>query len=416
MTDDNSLPLFSQFMQGDFSPIHATELLDSAPEPVFDQLTILAAKMLQVPVVLLSLVDKDRQFFKSHCGLGEPFASLRETPLTHSFCQHVVVMERPLIVNDARTEALVHNNLAIPVLGVIAYLGVPVTDGRGNVLGAFCAIDVKPREWSQDDLDIVTSFAAQVTSEIDLRLRNEEYRQQLAEMQRTQDERQNMARFIIHDLRAPLTSLLLSIEVLPLIGSLNDQQKESLELSRLSGERLQSMLNDLLNIETGKQYQHTTLKRGEYYPQDLILYAVEQVAPLAESKELLLESDAPSSLPAISADGDKLIRVLVNIIGNAVKFTPAGGRVFVAGEVGGMNGVEGIIFTISDTGIGMAPERAAKVFDEGVRLENPTSTEYSFGLGLAFCKRIVEAHGGQILLESVLRKGSTFTLFLPTSV
>ncbi|MGB6229651.1 MAG: GAF domain-containing protein, partial [Litorimonas sp.] len=139
-----------------------TGLMDSEAEPVFDRLTQLAARLLDAPVSLVSLVDDHRQFFKSACGLPEP----RETPLTHSFCQHVVRRAEPLIVVDARNDARVRDNLAIPDLGVVAYLGVPLLSPDGLPLGSFCAIDTKPRQWTEDDLLLLSDLAIAVQSEI----------------------------------------------------------------------------------------------------------------------------------------------------------------------------------------------------------------------------------------------------------
>src|SRR5918997_5158566 len=106
--------------------VHRTGLLDTPVEHAFDRLTRLATTVLQVPVALVSLVDHDRQFFKSCIGLPEPWASRRETPLSHSFCQHAVASRQPLIIDDARQHPLVRENLAIPDLGVIAYAGIPL--------------------------------------------------------------------------------------------------------------------------------------------------------------------------------------------------------------------------------------------------------------------------------------------------
>src|SRR5918997_6238455 len=121
--------------------LRSTDLLDSLPEPSFDRLTRLAAKILRAPVALVSLVDGDRQFFKSSLGLPEPWASLRETPLSHSFCQHVVHAAAPLVIADARAHPLVRDNPAIRDLGVVAYLGLPLATADGAVLGSFCVID-----------------------------------------------------------------------------------------------------------------------------------------------------------------------------------------------------------------------------------------------------------------------------------
>lgn len=150
--------------------LRETGLLDSPPEASFDRLTRLAARILKVPVVLVSIVDDHRQFFKSSVGLPEPWACLRETPLTHSFCKHVVQDQRALIVEDALRHPFLSKNLAVSELGVAAYLGVPIVGPNGVVLGSFCVIDSIPRMWTESDLETLVDLAASVDSEIALRL------------------------------------------------------------------------------------------------------------------------------------------------------------------------------------------------------------------------------------------------------
>jgi two-component sensor histidine kinase len=143
-------------------------LLDSPAEAEFDRITALVSRLLHAPVALVSLVDSDRQFFKSSTGLPEPWASARQTPLSHSFCQHVVASAAPLIVGDARKHPIVRDNPAVSELGVTAYLGVPLAMPAGHVLGSLCAIDTKVRRWSHDDIAVMKEMAAIVMREIAL--------------------------------------------------------------------------------------------------------------------------------------------------------------------------------------------------------------------------------------------------------
>lgn len=142
-------------------------LLDTPPEEAFDRLTRLASQIFAVPVALVTLVDEDRQYFKSCLGLPEPWASLRQTPLSHSFCQ-IVTSGDALVIEDAREHPLVRDNLAIRDLGVIAYAGVPLADSHGQVLGSFCVIDSRPRTWSEAEVGILRALAASVMTEIEL--------------------------------------------------------------------------------------------------------------------------------------------------------------------------------------------------------------------------------------------------------
>ena len=148
--------------------LHATGLLDSDVSPSFDRLARLAAHVLHAPVALVSLVDADRQFFKSCLGLPEPWASERGSPLTHSFCQHAVASREPLIVSDAREHPVLRENLAIRDMGVIAYAGIPLVDDAGHALGTLCVIDSQPRHWTSHQIELLSDIAASVVTEISL--------------------------------------------------------------------------------------------------------------------------------------------------------------------------------------------------------------------------------------------------------
>lgn len=149
--------------------LHATGLLDSPTEESFDRLTRLASRLLGTPVALVSLVDDERQFFKSQVGLREPWASERQTALSHSFCQHVVASGEPLVISDARTDETVAGNPAIDDLGVVAYAGYPIRTQTGTVVGSFCVVDDQPRDWAPGELQTLADLTASVVAEVELR-------------------------------------------------------------------------------------------------------------------------------------------------------------------------------------------------------------------------------------------------------
>lgn len=146
--------------------LRETGLLDSRQEPRFDRLTRVVAAALGVPVSMIALVDAERQFFKSATGLASPWKERRQTPLSHSFCKHVVDTEAPLVVSNSRLDPRVSSNLAIDELGVAAYAGVPISDPNGVIIGSLCAIDGSPREWSAADVSLLEDVAALVQREI----------------------------------------------------------------------------------------------------------------------------------------------------------------------------------------------------------------------------------------------------------
>ncbi len=137
---------------GRLAALERTGLLDSAEDEEFDTVTRLAARLLHAPVALVSLVDDQRQFFKSQIGLPQPWDQQRQTPLSHSFCQWVVSSDQELAISDAREHPILRTNGAIFDLGVVAYAGVPLSAATGETIGSFCAIDGKPRNWTSDEL------------------------------------------------------------------------------------------------------------------------------------------------------------------------------------------------------------------------------------------------------------------------
>ena len=151
------------------SALIAEGLLDGGPEPIFDRFARVASHAANVPVALVSLVTDDRQYFAGMWGVAQPMADARGTPLSHSFCQHVVANEAPLVVSDARLDPVLCSNLAIVELDVIAYAGFPIITPEGHVVGSLCAIDDAPREWDPSQLDALADIAVLVGNELERR-------------------------------------------------------------------------------------------------------------------------------------------------------------------------------------------------------------------------------------------------------
>jgi GAF domain-containing protein len=160
--------------QDRLTELFLSALLDSPVEESFDRITRLTQRVLDVDVAMISLVDDERQFFKSQAGLSEPFAEERQSPLSHSFCQYAVASGQRFVISDARDSELVRDNLAVEEMGVMAYAGEPLETSRGNVLGTLCVIDNEPREWSHTELELLAELTALAMTEIEYRLRTRE--------------------------------------------------------------------------------------------------------------------------------------------------------------------------------------------------------------------------------------------------
>jgi two-component system, NtrC family, sensor histidine kinase KinB len=221
--------------------------------------------------------------------------------------------------------------------------------------------------------------------------------------------RDDLIAMIYHDLRSPLANVVSSLDVMETL--LPKHENESLEtvlsIATRSTARIQRLINSLLDIHRLEAGQ-PIFKRADVDPRALIEDAVEVVKPLMVSKDQHFRLDLPESLPNIPVDEDMIRRVLINLLENANKFTPADGKI----EMGARQSDGQIQFWVEDTGLGIPPDQQEVVFEKYSRL-NVASSPKGIGLGLSFCRLAVTAHGGKIWVESQPEKGSRFIFSLP---
>jgi GAF domain-containing protein len=146
--------------------LYATGLLDSPPEEVYDRITRAAAAALDAPLASLTLVDADRQFFKSTVGMDLPDPALGQTPLERSVCQYAVASGAPLVLEDMRVDPAFKNHPAVVDGTVAAYLGIPLIDHDDNAIGTLCVFDVKPRQWGSGHIQVLSDLAKIATDRI----------------------------------------------------------------------------------------------------------------------------------------------------------------------------------------------------------------------------------------------------------
>ncbi len=223
--------------------------------------------------------------------------------------------------------------------------------------------------------------------------------------------RDDLTHMIIHDLRTPLTSVIMGMQTLEMVGDLNGEQREMTAIALTGGETLLGMINDLLDVEK-LESGAMQLDLSSFDVMELVTSAIAQVAPLVESKNLMLLRQVAADLPPLRADANKLRRVLVNLLGNAIKFTSENGTVTIEAH---QSEIEySMVFSVRDTGEGIPPESFGRIFEKFGQVESRQSGRVmSTGLGLTFCKLAVEAHGGKISVESQVGHGSTFSFDVP---
>jgi signal transduction histidine kinase len=400
--------------------LRRTRLLNTPSEEAFDRLTRLVCRLLGVPVALVSLVEADRQFFKSAVGLPQPWLLLRETSLLHSFCQHVVATGAPLVVEDADQHPVLSDSLAIPDLGVVAYLGMPLITAEGHVLGALCAIGPEPRAWAASDAAALRDLAAVTMSEVTLHRLALEMQERAAEAaafkavhareQRLEALRQ-LADSIGHDLAGVMQAVQSGVRLASARLQHDPEAVQSVlallgDVARRGGD----LTTRLLAFAPRKEL------RPERVNVAVSLQQVGRVLANIPGTPLRVQVDVPPHLPAVLADPEELKAVLLGWAAAARDAMPEGGTLTLGAALDEIAlGAEHparlppgryIRLSVADTGTGLGGE-------------NPPSAAGSPSLGtqfeLALVRDFAEQAGGGLARESRPGVGSTIALWVPVA-
>ena len=411
--------------------LHRLGLLDAQPQAAFDRLTRLVRQTLNVPMALITLVDKDRQFFLSAQGLPEPYASTRETPLNYSFCQHVVGNGQGLRIDNAAEHPLVRDNPSIAQLGFAAYLGMPLVTMDGHVLGALCAIDKDVRVWTAAEESALADLAAIAANEVALRelagqlearIRSEATARHTAQEELARTRRLEalgqLAGGVAHDFANVLQAVQAGVRIAG-----NNLERDPAKARRMldaigeAARRGGSITRRLLGFA----------RRGE-----LRIERVATAAVLTDLQEVLTHTlnrpgldvrvEAEGGLPPVLADRGELETVLVNLATNARDAMPGGGRLTFSARMeviaeqsphqAGLRPGVYIRLEAEDTGVGMSPETLSRA-SEPFFTTKPEGK--GTGLGLAMARDFALQAGGGFALVSELGQGTTVTLWLPSA-
>jgi len=423
--------------------IGLTQLRD---DPSFARYTRLAAKMLKVPVSLVSIVEADSQHFASQTGLPEHVAQAGGTPISHSFCQHVVLRGRPLVVENAVEHELVRENPAVDDLGVIAYLGVPIRTSSGNVLGSFCAINSSPRSWSEEELSFMHDIAAAVVNEIELRLSRDQLKQSYDDLKASEERQEELIHMIVHDLRSPLNGIVGGLDLLGATASFDQDEREMYDVCRESCDHLMDLIEDIL--EAGRIAKGDVQFDFSEFDLRALIEKVSNQAKLVASRRNSSFRESTARAPEkVLGDEGLLQRALLNLINNAFKYSSEGSEVVLTVERNVAGGI--LVFSVKDNGPGIPAERRAESFEPCYTTKQPgkgtgilvfsvkdngpgipekdlqkifgkyqiggdrQNRRGSFGLGLTFCKMAADTHGGSISVKSEVGKGSDFRIEIP---
>ncbi len=390
-------------------------VLDTAPEQAYDDVTLLASTICETPIALVSLVDEDRQWFKSRVGLDA-----RETPRDVAFCAHAIVGPDDLfIVPDASLdERFSDNPLVTEAPDIRFYAGAPLVTSSGAALGTLCVIDREPRELTEEQTEALRALSRQVMAQLELRRAYSILHDNTERLARYQEqllakgsELQRIYHTVSHELKTPLTAAREFISLLrdEVAGPITATQAEYLDTAQSCCDQLGGLLDNWLESvrsETGKM----KLDRERSSLSDLMAEWARKYEVLAAKSGLRLLTEIDPAVPDLCVDRRRIEQVMANLISNAIKFTDDGGTITVRC----LRDAGSVVVSVSDTGRGIHPSHLEHVLDPFYQAEEADATKRrGMGLGLYVCRIIVELHGGQLSLESEPGLGTTVTLQIP---
>lgn len=271
----------------------------------------------------------------------------------------------------------------------------------------------------QDTIDIILTLvgktASNVNNAVAIRKKNLQLKEANKKIQESNQMMKDLTSMIVHDMRVPLTAIAGSLEMLDAqIGkSIAPQASKLLDIALSSSRMLINMVSDLQDISKMEE-KKLNLSLSPTCVQSMINQAVRSVELSAHKKKIRLQVEIDESLPEIMVDAERMTRVILNLLNNAIKFTPSGGNVAIKAY---RDDKHRIYIAVSDTGEGIPTESQSRIFDKFFQLESSgRKRRSSSGLGLAYCKMMTEAHGGSISVDSKPGMGSTFTVVLPSTL
>jgi len=392
-------------------------VISSSPtdvQPVFEIISERARKLCDAEISVVTRVEGDELHLASFDGVSdeakETIRRAHPMPLTMETVTARAVRGRRVVqVADVMDDPSYAMKDAATVAGWRGGLAVPMIR-EGEVIGAIFVAHRNPGLFADSKIELLKTFADQAVIALEnVRL----YREIEAKSRELEAASRHKSEFLAnmsHELRTPLNAIIGFSEVLSerMFGEINEKQAEYLADILESGQHLLSLINDILDlskIEAGRM----ELELGDFDLHGTIETTLILVRERAQRRAIRLECKVDERLGTFRADERKVKQVLLNLLSNALKFTPDGGQIDVIATEKD-NAIE---ISVADTGVGIAPGDQATVFEEFRQVGTAAKKVEGTGLGLAISRKFVELHGGRIWVESELGSGSTFSFTLP---
>ncbi len=376
-------------------------ILDTLPEEDYDNLTAIAAEICGTPISLVSLLDNERQWFKSHHGLGAT-----ETPKEFAFCAHAINQDDIFIVQDARTDERFHDNpLVIGEPKVIFYAGVPLATEEGLPLGTLCVIDHKPKLLSQGQMDSLKVLSQQVMNLLHLRKSNIMLKKSVEDLKEKNEELERFAYIAAHDLKSPLNTINTTAELFTecYASKFDEDGKTMLGFIQKASSKLTGLIDGLLNYSKSE----SVLKEGGSKI-DLQELRNDISGLFSYDNSLVLELN--TKLKSINTNKAAIHQILINLVSNAIKYND---KDEVEMQIEICENEDFYEFSVQDNGPGIALKDQDKIF-QIFKVLAPADKfgDPGNGIGLATVKKIIEKMEGTINLVSAKGEGCQFNFNL----
>jgi signal transduction histidine kinase len=376
------------------------DVLDTEAEQLFDDLTALASQICETPIALISLIDPNRQWFKSRVGLDA-----EETSRDIAFCSHAILQSDVFEIPNATLDPRFHDNpLVTGAPDIRFYAGAPLITPSGHAIGTLCAIDSKPRKLTETQKASLQTLSKSVVAHLELKRKNRE-------LERTSQFKSDFLSYISHEIRTPLNAINTFSQLLEgEAQKLNLPSSFTTPLSHVSqsGERLLEIVNSVLDIKQIEAGKMRVMPRA-VNTKDFFTHLFSLTKIRAEDGGIAFSTSIDDAVPdSLFFDDTKFGQVALNLLSNAIKFTNHGKS--VKAQVKYKSGK--VIFNVIDQGIGMSDDDQKRLFTPFERMENARQISGT-GLGLNISKRLVELMDGSIKVSSKLNHGTRISVTLP---